>query len=155
MNDTGPNLPSSTAASRNYGVMLPCSDEDFGDFISSLLGKPQTIEKVIGGTFEIDDRNITNIFHIVDQRISQQNDASLIQFTVTIVYDDDSIHLLNSLEDFQHYSEVKPLVSVAVHLSWSYLVRFNRKNALEKQTIEISVLAGIQICRKRLLRMAY
>jgi hypothetical protein len=136
------NKPSSGSPSPNYGVILPCSDEEFGEFISSLLGKPQTIEKVIGGTFAIDDQNIANVCHIVHQRISQQNEAKLIQFTVTIVYDDNSTHLINSLEDFLHYTEVKPLVSVAVHLSWSYLVRFHTKNALEKQTIEMSVLAG-------------
>jgi hypothetical protein len=142
MNRSVSNHAAGAAARANYAVMLPCSDEEFAGFISSLLGKPQTIEKVMGGIFEVDERSITNLYHLVAQRIAQQNEAQLIQFTVTIVYDDDSTHLLNSLEDFQGYTEVKPLVSVAVHLSWSYLVRFHSKQALEKQTIEMSIIAG-------------
>lgn len=136
------NSSSDSESTRNYAVMLPCSSEEFGDFISSLLGKPQTIEKVIRGNFEIDEKNISNIYHLVNQRIAQQNDAQLIQFTVTLAYDDDSTHLLNSFEDFQNFAEVKPLVTVAVHLSWSYLVRFHRKQAVEKQVIEMSITAG-------------
>jgi len=126
----------------NYAVMLPCSGEEFGGFISSLLGKPQTIEKIIRGSFEVDEKHIVNMYYLVNQRISQQNDAQLIQFTVTIAYSDDSTHLLNSFEDFQHFTEVKPLVTVAVHLSWSYLVRFHKKQTLEKQVIEMSINAG-------------
>lgn len=125
-----------------YAVMIPCEQEDFADFISGLLGKPQTLEKVYHGSFDITRHDVENTFHIVDQRVRQQNEASLIQFTVRIQYDDDSSVLLNSLQDFIHFTEIRPLVSVAAHLSWTYLIRFQDKRIPEKQQIEISLIAG-------------
>lgn len=127
-----------------YGVILPCEPSDFGAFVSGLLGKPQTIEKSFNYTFEISEHDISNTFHLVEQRIHQQNEASLIQFTVKIIYGDDSSVLLNSLEDFSSYTEIRPLKSVGVHLSWVYLVKFRNKKVPEKQQIDLSIVADIE-----------
>ena len=61
----------------SYEVTLPCSPEDFRDFIGGLLGKPQTVEHRIRGSYEVDLAALTNLHHLVDQRIHQQNDAHL------------------------------------------------------------------------------
>jgi hypothetical protein len=78
---------------------------------------------------------------LVHQRVTQQNEASLIQFTVKIIYDDDSSILLNSFEDFSHYNEIRPIASVAAHLTWIYLIRFPGSKTPEKQVIEVGFLA--------------
>jgi len=124
-----------------YGIMLPCAPDDFGRFISSLLGKPQTIEKSIRGVFCVSKDEISSTFHLVDQRIWQQNGGVLTQFTVKIFYDDDSSVFLNSIEDFHHYSEVRPLNSIGVTLSWTYLIKFMQKTVPEKQQIDLSFRA--------------
>jgi hypothetical protein len=120
----------------SFAVMLPCSAETFGDFVSGLLGKPQTIQRTFVGSFDVRRVEIENTFHLVDQRVRQQNKASLIQFTVSVSYDDGSSVLVGSLSDFSHYVEVRPLVSVAAHLTWIYLIQFQDKNVPEKQRIE-------------------
>ncbi len=125
-----------------FGIVLPCAQEDFSEFISGILGKAQTIDKHVHGPFEITVHDIKNVFALVDQRIRQQNEASLVQFTVRVIYSDNSSVLLNSLDDFMHYTEVRPLISVAAHLSWIYLVRFQDKSYPEKQQIEMSFVAG-------------
>lgn len=134
--------PLDTASSSQYSVVLPCSQEDFGSFVSGLLGKPQTIEKVFVGTFEVSASDIENTFHLVDQRIRQQNEANLVQFTVRVVYDDGSSVLLGGLQDFLRYREVRPIASIAVHLSWVYLIRFQDKKYPEKQQIDMSIVAS-------------
>jgi len=119
-------------------VTLPCSPDDFKEFIKNLLGKPQTIDKIFTkGTFVVDSDTIENIFHLVDQRINQQNESSLIQFTVKIIYDDDSSITLNSLEDFIHYKEIRSVKSEGVFLNWIYLIKFQQKRVPEKQNIEL------------------
>jgi hypothetical protein len=123
---------------QRYAVMLPCRPEDFGEFVSSLLGKPQTIDRWLPGVFEISRQDIINAYHLVDQRIHQQNDATLIQFNIRILYDDKSSVLLNSLHDFLHYTEVRPISSVGATLSWSYLVKFRNKRVPERQDIDLS-----------------
>src|SRR5690349_5916699 len=83
-----------------FSVILPCSQDEFGAFVSSLLGKPQTIEKVLEVTFEINRDHIETVFHLVSQRIAQQNTATLIQSSTKIVYEDSSSVVLNSFQDF-------------------------------------------------------
>ena len=98
-----------------YAVMLPCRPEDFKEFVSGLLGKPQTITKRFLGKFDISKEDIESFHHVLTQRVAQQNEGKLIQFTIKIVYDDNSSVLLNSLEDFIHYNEVRHVSSIAAH----------------------------------------
>jgi hypothetical protein len=124
-----------------FSVSLPCEPENFGSFISSLLGKPQTISKAYSGSFEITHQDIESVYHLVNQRVKQQNQGNLIQFTVSLAFDDDSTVLLNSLEDFKGYAEVRPLTVDQVNLSWSFLVKFQDRDHPEKQVIEMSFVS--------------
>ncbi|WP_298871209.1 hypothetical protein [uncultured Bradyrhizobium sp.] len=119
-------------------VLLPCEPDQFRDFIAGLLGKPQVIERMIRGPFNLGRNEIENLYYLIEQRISSQNDATLIQFTARIVFDDESSVLLNSFADFTTYKEVRPLISVSVHLSWTYLIKFRNKPIPEKQQIDVS-----------------
>lgn len=119
-------------------VTLPCHPDDFSDFVSNLLGKPQTIEKFFSkGTFSVNHQDIINTFHLVNQRIEQQNQSTLVQFIVKVFYDDESSVTLNSLDDFLHYTEVRPIKSEGVYLSWIYLIKFQQKKTPEKQQVDL------------------
>src|SRR6266542_3631248 len=140
-------------APEQYTVVLPVPPDTFRQFVSGLLGKPQTITKVFRDCFEVRTQDIENTFHLVDQRVRQQNEASLIQFIVRITYDDGSSVLLNTLEDFLHYKEIHPLVSTGVVLSWTYLIRFPEKTVPEKQEIEVTMLADPRQGEARVLHL--
>src|SRR6266478_5787375 len=103
--------PMAEASTSSTSVVLPCSPDQFQNFISGLLGRPQTISRHISGPFELTRADIENVFYLLEQRISSQNEGTLIQFTVRVIYDDGSSVLLNSLADFQAYNEVRPLIS--------------------------------------------
>jgi len=126
----------------SFAIALPCSTEDFGKFIGSLLGKPQTISGVERGAFELRREDIINSYHLVVQRVQQQNDAQLIQFTVRLVFDDNSSVLFDSLDDFISYSEVRPVIVTQAHLSWSLIVKFRDRRHPEKQEIDLSFLTA-------------
>ena len=132
-----PRVPSGAA------VMLPCTEDQFRDFISGLLGKPQTITKTIRGAFDLSLPDLDNLYHLVTQRVSQQNHGTLLSFTARIVFSDSSSVLLNSIEDLRHYSEIRPVVSEAVHLSWTFLVKFPGREIPEKQEIQVSVVTDV------------
>jgi hypothetical protein len=123
-------------------VVLPCPPDQFREFIAGLLGRPQTIEGFLGGPFEVARQDVENLCHLIDQRILSQNEATLVQFTARIAYDNNSSVLLNSLRDFLSYNEVKPLISIALHLSWTYLIKFPLKAFPEKQVIQITFGSG-------------
>ena len=77
------------------------------------------------------------------QRVSQQNDGVLIQFKAKIIYSDDSSVELASAEELLTYNEIRPVVSTAVHLDWTFMVKFQDKKNPEKQRIQISILSSI------------
>ena len=144
---------SSVAKPQDYGVLLPCTPETFSDFISGLLGKPQSIERRFMGEFLFTREDIESTFYLVDQRVRQQNEASLLQFTIEIRYSDDSSVLLNSFSDFKTYSEVRPLVSTGCVLAWTYLIRFRDKVVPERQTVELVIRGAQQIPESFEVRM--
>ncbi|PML92983.1 hypothetical protein [Vibrio breoganii] len=121
-----------------FMIALPCEPENFSKFLGGLLGKPQTIEKAYSGSFSIAHNDIENVYHLVKQRVNQQNDSSLIKFNVQLLFDDNSTVLLDSLEDFKSFTEVKPLVVTQVNLSWSFIVQFKDRENPERQNIELS-----------------
>jgi len=72
--------------SNEKSLEIPVKKEDLGVFISSLLGQPQSIERELYGKVDIDHSWLTNLHHLISQRIHQQADASLINFTAEIFY---------------------------------------------------------------------
>lgn len=126
---------------QQYTIALPCEESQFNNFIGSLLGKPQTIEKNFDGRFELTKNDITDVYYLVTQRIQQQNRGNLIQFSVQLTYNDNSSVILNSLESFISHTEIKPLIVIKVDLSWIFLVKFEDKEHPEKQTIDLSFIS--------------
>ncbi|MEK6880238.1 MAG: hypothetical protein AABY22_11545, partial [Nanoarchaeota archaeon] len=75
-------------------VLKGDANYDLAGFIRSILGKPQTINKIHLGSFDINLSNLTDIYQLLDQRIMQQNDAKFIQFKTRIIFSDNSSILL-------------------------------------------------------------
>lgn len=131
----------------NGYVTLPYTEEGFKDFISSLLGRGQEIEKVIRGNFDIDITHLINIYTLLNQRIQQQNDGRLINFSAKIYFSDESTVSLHSVEELRTYNELRSIVCNAVHLSWDYLIQFQDKPHPEKQQINLYISTNDSIIR--------
>src|SRR6185436_4636512 len=126
-------------SSQGY-VTLPFNNDEFKEFVVGLLGKPQTIDGIVKGAFEIGVTEIRNVYELINQRITQQNDGTLIQFNARINFSDESSILINSIEELLPYNVIKPVISTAIHLSFQYLIRFLDKKVPEKQEINISFI---------------
>jgi hypothetical protein len=122
-----------------YGVLVPCAPDQFADFMSKLLGKPQVAEGRFDGPFDIELRDIENFYYLIEQRVTEQNKGRLIQFTANIYFDDGTSVEVQTLSGLKGYSEVRPLVSTGVLLTWVYLVQFHNSNIPEKQQIEVNI----------------
>ena len=57
----------------------------------------------IEGTFKIAHRDVTNIYHLLEQRMAKQNDASLVHFAVTVYYNDGNSVVHNNIGDFEKF----------------------------------------------------
>jgi len=123
-------------------LTLPFNQEQFAEFITSLLGSPQKITKRIKGNFEIHLTDLQQFYNLINQRITQQNHGKLLQFKTKIYYNDDSSVQLGSYNELVSYNEVKPVISDAVKMTWTYLIQFADKKVPEKQEIELMIISA-------------
>jgi hypothetical protein len=122
-------------------LTLPFNEDQFATFIKGLLGTPQTITRRIKGNFEIHLKDLQNFHDLIDQRITQQNNGKLIQLKTQVYYSDESSVILSSYEELVTYNEVKPVISEAVRMTWSYLIQFSDKEVPEKEEIELLIVS--------------
>lgn len=134
---------------KNVPVVLPCSTENFREFISGLLGQPQEIDGGEFGSFCVDKNDVEQAYHLVTQRVYQQNGVMPIAFSVRIAYDDGTSININSLEDFKNFNEPKPVISTECHMTFVYLINFPIERVPEKQEITISYVSSQESNRRR------
>jgi len=136
------NEPAPTTRQEAGYVILPVDPDQFKDFVKGLLGRPQSISRVLHGPFEIDATDIQNLDRLLAQRIEQQNAGLLAQFNARLVFSDESTIELNTLAELISYNEVRPVYCNAIHLRWDYLVTFPDKKVPQKQSILVSYVLG-------------
>lgn len=120
-----------------YYVVLPCEVKDFSSFVSGLLGKPQELRAKHDGHFVAKFEDITNIYHVLEQRVSSQNDASIVHFSISTYYDNGQSVTHNTLNAFKEYHPIERCSVTAVVLTATYLIQFNNRSAPEKQDVEV------------------
>lgn len=123
-------------------VVFKATQDDFEKFILSILGRPQTISKIFRGAFEVDRDQIANFYHLIEQRIEQQNVYRLVSCTVSVVYSDKSQIVFNSMQSFLGHHEIKPLIPLEVEFNCIYLIKFPDKDSFERQEINVNFLTS-------------
>lgn len=118
---------------------LPTTPEKLGAFISGLLGQSQSIERAVYGTLDVDHAWTLHIHALLQQRITQQNEASLASFKATIYCESGVTRTLTSYEAYHHFHETQQIVTLGVKMEWAYLVKFPNKEMPEKQAISFQV----------------
>lgn len=116
-------------------LSLHLNDERLGEFISSLLGQPQSISKFFSRPFKVDHNFFKHVLSLVFQRLEQQNDFETIGFVAKISFNDGTERKINSLDSFYSYSETMNLVSTRLFISISLLIKFPSKKTPERQNI--------------------
>lgn len=94
-----------TIKHNNSEIALPCEDEQLGEFISSLLGQPQSIEKFFRLPFEFDHTWAIHLISLIEQRLYQQNEFQIVSFQSNIKFKDKTQRKLSSIEAFKTYAE--------------------------------------------------
>ncbi|TKB23854.1 hypothetical protein FCL47_20450 [Desulfopila sp. IMCC35006] len=123
-------------------IVLPLKSKDLGNFISSLLGQQQSIEREIDANFDIDHAWLVNLHELLHQRINQQADAHLVSFSAVIYFGNGLKRNLTTIEAFKTYNETKKNIPIGIKLIWSYLIQFPGRSYPEKQQISFSAQMG-------------
>lgn len=120
-----------------YQLVLPCDTKDFNQFISSLLGKPQEERRTIEGCFHVQPKDISNIYHLINQRVTQQNEGALAYLGIKVLYCNGTSITHKSVESFESYYPTSNTTPTEVVMSFTYLIKFQNKQTPEKQEVEV------------------
>lgn len=143
MTDITPSLPfesplgSTTKNNDHIGIVIPCKVEQFGDFITGLIGKPQTVKGEVDGVFDVGVKDISNSWHLIHQRVTKQNDGTLASFEIRVTYDNGTSVSHKSVVDFESYYPTLPGKPEEIVLSFVYLIKFQDRQVPEKQEIDV------------------
>ena len=121
-------------------VILPCEPEEFKEFIGNLL-KSSSV-KMAGqkeGCFDIDRQQIENIFFLIDQRVVQQNQGVLVDFSITVFYNDGFSIKHDSVDSFRVFNQTGNCYPEKILLVINYLITFPKKEVPEKQVISVEL----------------
>lgn len=144
MNEThtqnNPSLPSNNSNKNEdgFGILLPCRIEEFGEFVTKLIGKPQRLKGETDGVFTIRKNEVSNVYHLIDQRIKEQNEGSLAHFEIKVVYDNGTSISHKNIIDFESYYPTLPGRPEEIIIFFTYLIKFRNRDVPEKQEIEIA-----------------
>lgn len=122
----------------NQEIVLTVENEQLGNFVSSLLGQPQSIDKVFTIPFDANHNYFTHLIELIKQRLDQQNNYELVSFQATIGYKDNTRRKLNTIEAFKTFSESLSLISTDLNFKFGILIHFPNKQIPEKQEIDIN-----------------
>lgn len=121
-------------------VQVPIKKKDFGDFITNLLGQPETISDRKIGVFEAKYEWLVHLHHLIDQRINQQATSNLVDFSAVFNYRNSPERKITTIDGFLNFNEAKIVTTKGVKIVWTYLVSFPNKPAPEKQEITLTLL---------------
>lgn len=114
--------------------------------LANLLRNTSADSKVIfgaqRGTFDLDQRQIENFFHLVDQRIAEQNHPKAKYAEFCVYYNDGTSRKFPNVEAFQSYAETRKRVPTVLTIHLSYFITFPSGDAPEKQEIDIVIRAS-------------
>ncbi|MDN4039910.1 hypothetical protein [Massilia sp. YIM B02443] len=122
----------------NQSMELPIDKKTLGEFISGLLGQPQSIGKRFEDAFSVDHDWFIHFFSLILQRIQQQNSPEPLAFEARILYKDQLQRKITSWQAFQHFSETQNIVSIAVQFNLALLIHFPSKELPERQELIIT-----------------
>lgn len=132
-----PDNPQPPTSREDGYLVLPVKKDQFAEFVSGLLGKPQRIRRVIPGSFELHHSHIEQLHNLITQRLHQQNEYALIQLTTQLFYENAESVTLKSMTEFLSYVSVESLIPVALEVTWTTLVKFQDRNVPERQEVSV------------------
>ncbi len=128
--------------SQEQFVQVPIKKKDFGNFITNLLGQPEIIRDRKVGVYEATYEWVVHLHHLLDQRVKQQAQANLVDFSATFIYRNAPERKITTIESFLNFNEAKIVTTKGIKITWTYLVPFPNKPTPEKQEISLTLLTG-------------
>lgn len=131
------------------GLPQPPEESRSSKQLDSILRNTSRDTKVIfgalRGTFDLSRNEVENFFHLVDQRVREQNDPAGSICEVSVYYNDGTSRKFPSIDEFGNYTETRKRFPTVVTLHLAYLIQFPDGDAPEKQELDIVIRSSESI----------
>ena len=134
-------LPSTNSGSDQSPVET-ITREQIGSLFRNTSKSSKVIFGALRGVFDLTRNDIENFFHLVDQRVGEQNSCDDILCEVSIYYSDGTSRKFPSIGEFKNYSETKKRIPTVITLHITHLIVFPDNEMPEKQQIDIEIRAS-------------
>jgi uncharacterized membrane protein (DUF485 family) len=113
-------------------ILMNCANQ-----IQKSLIKGEEIEKVINRPFVIKLNDIINLYHIIIQRLDNDEEKIEFQnFSISVSSSGNNFHRFNSIEKFEKNIETRQIVPNTIQMTWNVIIKFTQQEPL-KQTINV------------------
>ena len=90
--------------------------EKLRELLKASTKDSKVIFGALRGVFDLNLNSIENFYHLVDQRVSEQNGATAILCEFTVYYNDGTSRKFPSIKSFQEYAETRKRHPTLGHL---------------------------------------
>ena len=121
------------------------SSEQLNSILRNTSRDTKVIFGALRGTFELKKTEVENFFHLVDQRVREQNNPGAAICEVSVYYNDGTSRKFPSIADFGDYSETRKRCPTVVTLHLAYFIQFPDSETPEKQELDVIIRSSESI----------
>lgn len=114
--------------------------------VRTLLDKTTPGTKVIAGarkgSFDITLEDLSNFYHLIDQRLSEQSAYKIERFESIVYLNNGTSRRLPSVSDIKAYAALNKAIPTVVSLHLSLLIQFPHAESVERQEIDVTIRAS-------------
>lgn len=131
-------LPSTNpGASKSLEAIGP--DEQLESLLRRTSRDSKVIFGALRGIFDLSRNDILNFYHLVDQRVTEQNGRSAGVCEISVYYNDGTSRKFPTATEFADYAETRNRFPTLVTLHSAYFIKFPDSTEPEKQEIDILI----------------
>lgn len=116
------NLPSSSTG--RVQVSAPLRPEEVRTLLDGALQSGKVIAGARRGVFEMRRADCENFYHLISQRVRDQNSCSLEKFEISVFHSNGTSIKLAGISEFSRYAETRKVTPTVVSFHWTYLLKF-------------------------------
>lgn len=120
-----------------FSISLPVTRDQFGDFLSGIIGGKEKITAYISDPLYIDLDNAVSLAKAIIQRVTRNNETSVVTSEFSIRFSNDRTYTEHSIKAFSELAPVGESDTQMVEISFDFLGKFPKYDFPIRQSVRV------------------
>ncbi|MCC5996524.1 MAG: hypothetical protein JJU18_09180 [Oceanicaulis sp.] len=132
-------------------ISVPSSAQSFARFLHGLIAPSDHISRIFSGRFEIYKADMAQLYHMIVQRVSEQNKGAVLSSRFRFRNENDRIQSINSISSFEKTAEISDKEVDFIGMEVVFAIDDSEAGRPVKHVVEISfssTISGIPMLNK-------